>query len=139
MKTGRLVIAGLAAGLVMNIGEAALHAGILADAGRTAYAALHLTAPDDPMNLVSLLALTFAQGVLMGWLYAVIRPRFGGRFTAAACAGLVVWFLSSVYAAAYLHSGFPGILPHNLVWVPVAWQLIEYPLAMLAGAAVYGQ
>jgi hypothetical protein len=53
-------------------------------------------------------------------------------------AGLVVWFSSSVYAAAYLRSGFPEILPHNLVWVPVAWQLFEYPLAALAGAATSG-
>ncbi len=139
MKTGRLVFAGLVAGVVMNIGEAVLHGGMLADAARTAYAALHLTAPDDPVNLVLLLAVTFAQGMLMAWLYAVVRPRFGARFTAAVCAGLVVWFLSSVYAAVYMHSGLPGILPHNLVWTPVAWQLIEYPLAMLAGAAVYGQ
>ncbi len=139
VRTGRLLIAGLVAGLTMNIGEAALHGGILAEATRTAYAALNRTASADPMNLVSLIVLTFAQGTLMAWLYAVVRARFGTRSKTAACVGLVAWLLSSVYAAVYLRSGFPGILPQNLVWVPVAWQLFEYPLAALAGAATYGE
>jgi len=74
----------------------------------------------------------------MAWLYAAIRDRFGSRFTTAAAVGLAVWFLSSMYAAVYLHAGLPGIFPHDIVWVPVAWQLLEYPLAALAAAATYG-
>ena len=139
VRIGRLLIAGLVVGLAMNIGEAVLHGRILAEATRAAYAALKLTAAEDPMNLVWLIALTFVQGMLMAWLYSVTRARFGSRFQTAACVGLVTWVLSSAYAAVYLHSGFPGILPRNLVWLPVAWQLFEYPLATLAGAATYGQ
>jgi len=48
-----------------------------------------------------------------------------------------VWFFSAVYAALYLHSGFAGIFPPGVVWTPVAWELVEFPLAALAGAAVY--
>lgn len=139
IRAGRLLLAGLVVGLTMNAGEAALHGGILVEAAEATYAALNLTASADPMNLVSLIVLTFAQGMLMAWLYAVVRPFFGTRPKTAVCVGLVGWLLSSVYAAVYLHSGFPGIFPHNLVWVPVAWQLIEYPLATLAGAVTYGQ
>ena len=138
IRIGRLLIAGLVAGLIMNVGEAALHAGILGEATTAAYAALNRTVVPDAMNLVLLIALTFAQGVLMAWLYAVTRVRFDSRFTTAASAGLAAWFLSSVYAAVYLHAGLPGIFPHNIVWVPVAWQLLEYPLATLAAAATYG-
>ena len=139
IRIARLLIAGLAAGLILNIGEAALHAGILGDATTAAYGALNRTIPQDPMTLVSLIVLTFAQGILMAWLYAVVRPRFGSRSTAAAGVGLAAWFLSSVYSAVYLHAGLPGIFPHNLVWAPVAWQLVEYPLALLAAAATYGE
>jgi len=135
----RLLIAGLVAGLILNIGEAALHAGVLGEATTAAYAALNRTVVPDAMNLVLLIALTFAQGVLMAWLYAVTRARFGSRFTTAACVGLAAWFLSSVYAAIYLHAGLPGIFPQNIVWVPAAWQLLEYPLATLAAAATYGE
>jgi len=139
IRAGRLLIAGLLSGLIMNVGEAALHGGMLAQASADAYAALNRTVPPDTMNLILLIVLTFAQGILMAWLYALIRPRFGSRFTAAACVGLAAWLLSSVYAAIYLHAGLPGIFPNNLVWVPVAWQLLEYPLAALAGVATYGE
>ena len=139
IRIGRLSIAGLVAGLILNIGEAALHAGILGNATTAAYAALNRTVVADPTNLVSLVVMTFAQGILLICLYTVIRPRAGSRFTTAAYVGLAAWFLSSVYSAVYLHAGFPGLFPNNLVWVPVAWQLLEYPLATLAGAATYGK
>src|ERR1041384_5467391 len=95
IRIRRLLIAGLVAGLIMNLGEAALHAGILGEATTAAYAALNRTAEPDAMHLVLLIALTFAQGVLMAWLYTVIRVGFGSRFKAAASAGLAAWFLSS--------------------------------------------
>jgi hypothetical protein len=135
--TRRVLIAGLVAGLVMNVGEAALHAGILGDATTAAYTALNRTIVPDPLNLTSLIVITFVQGILLAWLYATIRPRFGSRFMAATCVGLVAWVLSSVYSAVYLHAGLSGIFPAYIVWVPVAWELIEYPLAVLAAAAVY--
>ena len=139
IRTGRLLLAGLVTGLIINIGEAALHAGILADATTAAYAALNRTIVPDPVNLASLIAVTFAQGVLMAWLYGFIRPRFAGRSSTAVFVGLAAWLLSSVYSAVYLHSGLPGIFPPHLVWIPVAWELAEYPLAILAGAAMYGE
>lgn len=137
MTAGRGLIAGLVAGLIMNVGEAALHAGVLGAPTTAAYTALNRTVLPDAMNLVMLIVLTFAQGILMAWLYAIIRPRFGSRSTAAACVGLSAWFFSSVYAAVYLHAGLPGIFPSNIVWVPVVWQLVEYPVAILAGTATY--
>jgi len=73
------------------------------------------------------------------WLYLVVRPHFGSRPKTAVCVGLVSWLLSSLYAAVYSHSGFPGILPLDVVWPPVAWQLFEYPLAIVGGAAIYGE
>ena len=42
-----------------------------------------------------------------------------------------------MYAALYLHAGFAGIFPAGLVWTPVAWELVEFPLAAVAGGAVY--
>lgn len=85
IRAGRLLLAGLVVGLTMNAGEAALHGGILVEAAEATYAALNLTASADPMNLVSLIVLTFAQGMLMAWLYAVVRPFFGTRPKTAVC------------------------------------------------------
>jgi len=130
------LIAGLVAGLILNIGEAALHAGILGDATTAAYTALNRTIVPNPINLGSLVVVTFLQGIVIAWLYAMIRPRLGSRFMAAACVGLAAWLFSSMYSAVYLHAGLSGLFPADIVWVPVAWELIEYPLALLAAAAV---
>ena len=65
IRTARLLLAGLVTGLVMNIGEATLHAGILGDATTAAYNALNRTIVPDPLNLVSLIGVTFAQGILL--------------------------------------------------------------------------
>jgi len=139
LRIGRLLLAGFAAGLIMNVGEAALHGRILAASTTAAYAALNRTVSPNPTNLVVLIVLTFAQAILMLWVYAFVRPRFRTRYTAVVWVGLAAWFLSSTYAAVYLNSGLPGILPSELIWVPVAWQLFEYPLAALVGAATYGE
>ena len=87
------------------------------------------------MNLLLLVGLTFIQGMLMAWLYTVMRSGFGTRLETAVCVGVIAWVFSSLYAAVYLHAGFPEMLPRNLIWLPVVWQLIEYPLATLAGVA----
>jgi len=136
IRIGRLLIAGLVAGLILNIGEAALHAGILGDATTAAYTALNRTIVPNPINLGSLVVVTFLQGIVMAWLYAMIRPRLGSGFMTAAGVGLAAWLLSSLYSAVYLHAGLSGLFPADIVWVPVAWELIEYPLALLAAAAV---
>jgi hypothetical protein len=120
---GRVLGGGLLAGLLMNLGEAALHAGVL---GKPA-----------PKDLWMLIALTLAQGVAMVWLYAAIRPRFGPGPKTAICAGLAVWFFSAVHAAVYLYAGFEGMAPDNVVWLPVAWGFVQFPLAALAGAWLY--
>ena len=137
IKWGRVVAGGLLAGLIMNVGEAILHGALLARAGTEAYLALGRTVPADPAYLASLVVLTFAQGIAAVWLYAAIRPRYGPGARTALRAGLAVWFCSAVYAAVYLHSGFAGVFPANVVWPPVAWELVEFPLATLAGAAIY--
>ena len=133
----RVLLGGLLAGLILNVGEAALHAGVLAQATEDAYKALNRTIPGDPISLASLVVMTFAQGILAVWLYAAIRPRRGPGPKAAICAGLAVWFFSAFYAAVYLRAGFAGIFPDGVIGIPVAWELVEFPLATLAGAAVY--
>jgi hypothetical protein len=133
----RVVLGGLVAGLILNAGEAALHAGVLGDAGRAFYTELGRPLPADPIYLISVIALTFAQGIAAVGVYAGFRPRCGPGPRTALCAGLTMWFFSAVYAAVYLYAGFPGLLPGSLVWTPVVWALFEYPLATLAGAALY--
>src|SRR5258708_35656297 len=115
INLGRLIAAGLLAGLILNIGEAGLHAGVLGQAGVDAYKALGREAPHGASFLVMLLAMTFVQGILAMWLYAAIRPRLGPGPKTAVCAGLAGVFFCSGYAAVYLHAVLPGLLPAGFV------------------------
>lgn len=129
MTTGRVIAGGLLAGLVLNIGEAMLHGFVLADQTAAAMTALAKDVTGTPLGLGLLVAVTFAQGLAGMWLYAATRRS-------PVLIGLALWLLSGVYSATYFFAGFPGLIPDGLLWWPVAWEVIQYPLAMLAGAAV---
>ena len=144
MRTGqvnlaRAVAGGLLAGLVMNISEFVLHALVLGPDGEALQAEwqqLGLVVEADPMMLLLLVLATFALGIMAVWTYAAIRPRFGAGVGTAACAGLLVWALSYGYSAIYVHAAVQ-IYPPRLTWLPVAWSLIEVPVATIVGAWVY--
>lgn len=137
MNAVRILVAGLLAGLVLNVGEAVLHGVVLADATVDAMAALGRAEGSSRGGLALLIGVTFVQGVLGVWLYALLSQRRTKRVVAASIAGLVVWVLSAVYAAVYLAAGLPNLLPAALVWWPVVWDLAEYPLAIFVGALAY--
>jgi hypothetical protein len=134
---GRIVLGGLAAGLVMNVGEAALHGGILgADAARQ-LKAFGLPETQQPWQLPALVAMTFVLGIASVWLYAAIRPRYGAGAKTAACAGLAVWVLAHLWSGVYLGAGYASFVTPRLAFLPVAWGLIEAPLGTLVGAWLY--
>ena len=139
MSLKRVVLAGLLAGLVLNIGEAVLHGVVLAPATAEAMAALGRDGASSPAGLTMLIGITFVQGLVGLWLYALLSARGVTRGRAAIVAGLALWILSAVYAAIYFGAGFPSVMPAQVIWWPVAWELVEYPLAIFIGALVCRQ
>jgi hypothetical protein len=137
MSVRRVVLAGLLAGLVLNVGEALLHGVVLAAATADAMAALRLEAVSSTGGLVQLIGITFVQGILGLWLYASLLPRWKTRAATAVLTGLVLWVLSAVYSAIYLGAGLPNVMPDPVVWWPVVWGFVQYPLAIFAGALAY--
>jgi hypothetical protein len=134
---GRVIGGGLAAGLVMNISEAALHGGVLGQDGMDLFKSLGIVATPQPWQLALLIVMTFVLGIASVWLYAAIRPRYGAGPKTAICAGLAVWVLAHLWSGAYLAAGFTGLITPRLAWLPVAWGLVEAPLGTLVGAWLY--
>ena len=137
MNTARILLGGLIAGLIMNGSEAALHAAILGDETGLLYEKLGIGIPGTAGNLILLISATFLLGTVAVWLCAAMRPRFGAGARTALIAGITVWLLSHLWSGVYLGAGYAGIITPKLAWVPVAWGLLEAPLATLAGAAFY--
>ncbi len=69
------------------------------------------------------------QGIATVCLYAAIRPRFGAGPTAAAIAGIIVWFLISWI---HLLWALFTAVPVTAALVPL---LVNLPLVVLAGLA----
>jgi hypothetical protein len=135
----RVLLGGLAAGLIMNVSEFVLHALVLAGDSQQLtddWARRGVAMNQDASALLELVAMTFGLGLLAVWLYAAIRPRYGAGPRTALRAGLAAWAFSYLYAGVYAWAGI-AVVPPVLSWLPVVWGLVEIPLATLVGAWVY--
>jgi hypothetical protein len=127
MNAGRVIAGGLLAGLILNIGEAVLHGVLLSGQTATALTTLGRDPSGSTTGLIMLVLVTFLQGVTGVWLHVATKLP-------SVVIGLALWFLSAAYSATYVYAGFPGLLPDEVVWWPVAWELVEYPLAIVVGS-----
>ena len=129
-----VVIGGLLAGLIINIGETILNIPVLGAQLEAAMKALNLP-PVGMGPVVVFLIGGFVLGLILVWLYAAIRPRFGAGPKTAMMAAIVLWFLAYFWPS--LGMGLMGFMPMKLLLVGVAWGLAEVIVAALVGGAVY--
>lgn len=130
----RVILGGLLAGLVINIGEYLLNEPILGDEWRAALVSLNRPIIGGSQIAVFVI-LGFVLGIAIVWLYAAIRPRFGAGPKTAICAGLFVWFLVYLYASIMQHT--LNLFPDRLLVISTIWGLVELSIAAVAGAWLY--
>ncbi len=131
---GRVVLGGLVAGAVLNIGEFLLNGVILAQQMQELFARFNVPQPGNNFMVVAVL-LTFALGIMIVWLYAMIRPRYGPGPKTAICAALTAWFFVCFYTSVI--NGMIWGISFNLILIGLAWCAVEYVLAAIAGAFLY--
>ena len=134
INISRVVVGGLLAGLVINIGEFLFNAVLFAEEMDAASKKLGIEPPGDSAILV-FVAMAFVMGIVAVWLYAAIRPRFGAGPGTAVLAGLIVWFLSPGLATVQFL--VMGMFPAKLLAFGLLWTLVEMPLAAVTGAWIY--
>jgi hypothetical protein len=134
INTKGVVVGGLLAGLIINISETILNIPVLGAAYEASLKALNLPPVADQAVIVFIVG-GFVLGVLLVWLYAAIRPRFGGGPKTALMSAAAVWFLG--YAWPSLGMGLVGYMPAKLLTVAVLWGLGEVIVAALVGGWYY--
>ena len=134
INTGRVILGGLVAGLVINIGESILNIPIIGAESDAALQALGLE-PIGGRAIAVFVAMGFLLGLLTVWLYAAMRPRFGPGPKTAVIAGLVVWVLGVLFPS--IGYGILGVFPVRLSVIVTVWGLFEMPIAAVAGACLY--
>jgi hypothetical protein len=128
-----VIVGGLVAGLVLNIIDFLVW-GVLLKADMEAVMQTAGKGPID--NLIPLFViLDFIYGIVLVYLYAAIRPRFGAGPGTAVKAGLLVWILIGLLHA--LSEGPMGMLPQRLYIIGTLVALVQFPLAAVAGAKFY--
>jgi len=134
INIGRVVLGGLLAGVVLNIGEFVLNVALLEEQWKAAMESLNLAQVGDAA-IVWFNVWGLVMGIAIVWTYAAMRPRFGAGPKTAIIVGLAVWFM--VWVLGFGSSIIMGLYPTNLVLISLVWGLFEVPIATVAGAWLY--
>ena len=132
---GRVLLGGIVAGIIIDVGEFVVHGVVLGTEWRQAMEALGRPLQETVGNMVFYVLLGFPYGILAVWLYAAIRPRFGAGPTTALYAGFGVWVLG--YLLPTLVWVPMELFPGRLVRIALLAGLVEVLVATLAGASLY--
>ena len=131
---GRVLLGGLVAGIVLNIGEYLLNDKVFGAQMKEYFAKHNFPNPDGKAIAVAVV-MTFILGIVIVLGYAAIRPRFGPGPKTAIIAALFAWFgiyfFNNVLGAAF------GFVPTSFLPIALAWGLVEYIIAALVGAWLY--
>ena len=136
INTGRLILGGIVAGILVNVSETLLNAVVLKEQWGAAMQALGkpMTAM-EPKAMVVWIVWGFVYGILCVWMYAAIRPRFGPGAGTAAKAGFVAWLLAGLLSSVGMAN--MGLVPTNLLVISGIWTLVESILVTIVGAWLY--
>ena len=131
VNASRVIVGGLAAGLVMNIIDAITNGFLLGARWKVETDALNpgLIAKTGASGTLGWVLVDFICGILIVWVYAAIRPRFGAGPRTAFTAAFVVWLTAHVAYASYAFMGYYS-------WSLIGASSVGGLLAALAGGYV---
>lgn len=131
---GRVLIGGLLAGVIINIGEFVLNGVLIKEQMDAAMAARSLP-PVTPSMIIWFVLFSFGFAVILVWTYAAIRPRFGPGVKTAICASTLCWGLGYLYPNLFFY--VMNLLPRDMIILTSIWGLVEIVIAGIAGAWAY--
>ena len=108
INTSKVIAGGLVAGVVMNIGGF-VGQGLLL--GKRMEAEMLAAAPSLQGRgmsggvMTARVVSSFVIGLLLVWLYAAMRPRFGAGMKTAALAAFVIWLCGFLFYLDWLYLG----------------------------------
>ena len=123
INTGRLILGGIVAGILVNVSETILNAVVLKDQWAAAMKALGKPTAMGSNAMVVWILWGLVYGILCVWLYAGIRPRFGPGAGTAAKAGFVAWLLTGLLSSVAMAN--MDLFPMNVLVTSGIWTLVE--------------
>ena len=132
----RVVIGGIVAGVAMNVIDGLTNGMLLATQWKAETDQLNpgLMTEAAASSTVGWILVDFILGLMIVWLYAAIRPRFGAGPATAARAGLAVWFVSHCFYFSYV---FMGLYSFRLIAASSGAGLIAAMVGAYLGGRIY--
>jgi hypothetical protein len=134
INTGRVIVGGLVAGLIINVVEFVMNMFVLAGDMKAVYENMGIAEPGGAAIGVYVV-LAFVLGLLLAWLYAAIRPRFGAGPKTAAIAALALWLGAALVPT--VGWVMMGTYPGRLAIIGLVYGFVEYLIGALAAGAIY--
>jgi hypothetical protein len=137
MNTKKILVGGLAAGVVLNIIDWLSYGVLLADRMKSEMDAFKPGLSEKiggGSSILIAVVTDFVVGLLLVWTYAAIRPRFGPGPSTAAAAAVLFWFLGSLFNANYLQLGMMSL---GTWWTLAIIWLVNLLLAAFIGGKLY--
>lgn len=131
---GRVILGGLVAGILLNLGDFLLHEPILGEQWKAAMMTYNMPTPGTGA-ITYFVIMDFIIAIAMVWLYAAMRPRFGAGVRTAIVAGLVVWFFGWLTNLGGLMA--MNIYPSKLLTTTLIWGFVQMPVVAILGAWLY--
>lgn len=139
INTKKVLIGGIAAGVVMNVIDYVTNMFILGARMKAESDAFKPGLADQIMQgtaMISYIVMDLILGIALVWTYAAIRPRFGpGMRTATYAAGLF-WILAGVFMSGFMHM---GIMSPGLWWTFAFLGLVNFLVSAWVGARLYSE
>jgi hypothetical protein len=134
MNTGRILLGGIVAGIVFNALDFVMQTYVFAEESRDMIQRLNLDPAVAEASAPTWIVVNFAMSLLMVFVYAAIRPRFGAGPKTAIVASITIWAAATAVLSGFAAIGIftpPAFMKHAAVY------LVTSTIAGLAGASVY--
>ena len=137
INTQKVLIGGLAAGVVMNIIDFVVNKFFLGARMMAESEAFKPGMSQSMMSgkvMASYIIMDLVLGILLVWTYAAIRPRFGPGVKTAVYAAVLFWILAGIFLSGYLHMGMMS----TGLWMQFAFfGLVNFLISAWVGARLY--
>ena len=137
INTGKVVFGGLVAGVVMNVSGFLVQGMLL---GKRMESEMVAVAPTlqgkgmDGATMTGRVITQFIVGILLVWLYAAMRPRFGLGPKTAMYAAFVVWLCGFLF---YLDWLYLGLMSAGLYAIVSIAMMVTLAIAAWVGGMLY--
>ncbi len=139
INTQKVLIGGLAAGVVMNVIDFVSNTYILGARMKAESDAFKPGLSDQMMSSSSIagyIVMDFVLGILLVWTYAAIRPRFGPGMKTATYAAVLFWLLAGIFMSGFMHM---GMMSAGLWWTFAFIGLVNFWVSAWVGARLYSE